>query len=183
MNSRRVPTTFLATLLFAAAALPAAAQSRPEVTRTSRPVRLIRSWEEPIKGPDGDSSRRVDLVFDYSRGIASQEFFSKDGRYTGRRPILVGLPPPSLEEINEAKGVIRKDPELRRIMDRLAADLTGGFVVEEGRKQPCGPGSRCLLMLMTSQDHTGLVRRMVVDLVKLNIPYRVFEPGPHRMSK
>jgi hypothetical protein len=24
---------------------------------------------------------------------------------------------------------------------------------------------------------------MVVDLVKLNMPYRVFEPGPHRMSK
>lgn len=152
--------------------------SGSEVTRTSRPVRLLRSWEETVKDSNGrDSMRRVDVVFDYGRGAAREEFFDASGRLTGRRPILVGLPPPSPEEVDEAFGIVSADPEMQKIIEGLSASLTGGFVIEEARKKPCGPGSRCLLILVTSKDHTGLIRRLIVDLVRRDIPYRTFEPG------
>lgn len=173
---RMLPAALAA--LLAAAAVPA--ETQPAVTRTSRPVRLLRSWEETVKTRDGgEYARRVDVVFDYRKGVAHEYFYSQSGRPLGSRRITQILPAPSREEIAEAFAVVRADEEMQRILTRLSADLEGGFLVEEGRGRPCGPASRCLLVLAVSADHSGLVRRVVVDLARRTIPYRTFDPAHH----
>lgn len=49
------------------------------ITRTSRPVRLLRSWEEPVKSAAGESARRVDVIVDYATGQAWERFSSPAG--------------------------------------------------------------------------------------------------------
>ncbi len=164
----------------AVAGMLVAAPARPEnaVTRTSRPVRLLRTWDETIKAPNGrDYVRRVELVFDYGRGIAQERYFYGAGRrIDGTRDIKQSQPSPSPEEIAEARDLVRQDPELGRIAARRNAVFEGGFILEEGRGRRCGPGSRCLQIQLLSPDRAGLVRWTVVDLVKREIAYPVFVP-------
>ena len=164
----------VAGMLVAAAAL---AESR--VDRTSRPVRLLRSWDETVKMPDGrEYVRRVELVFDYAKGYAREWYYYGGDRriYAGARDIKQSQPSPTPEEIAEAQGIVLADPELGRIVTRTKAVLEGGFILEEGRRGRCGPGSRCLQIQLLSSDRTGLVRWTVVDLVKREIAYPVFVP-------
>ncbi len=159
------------------AAAPLPAQSAG-VTTTSRPVRLLRSWDETVKAPNGrDYVRHVDLVFDYAKGFAQERYSSGAGaRVYGTRDIKQSQPSPSPEEIAEACDLVRRDAELGRIVARKNAVLEGGFVLEEGRGRRCGPGSRCLQVQLLSPDREGLVRWTVVDLVKREIAYPVHVP-------
>jgi len=163
-------------------AAPARAQrethtvTRP-VTRESRPVRVLRSWEETVKAAGrGEYTRRVEVVFDYEKGVARQNYYSTDGLLYDSREIKQNMPAPSAEEIAEAQDLILRDAELSRIVARRAAVFEGGFILEEGRGFPCGPGSRCLQVQLLTPDHSGLIRWTVVDLVKRQIAYPVFVP-------
>lgn len=159
--------------LLAAAALP----GESGVDLTSRPVRLLRTWDETVKLPGGrEYVRRVELVFDYGRGVAQEKYSTADGRLYGKRDIKQSQPSPSLAEIEEAKGIVRRDSELGRIVAGKRAVLEGGFILEEGRGRPCGPGSRCLQIQILSPDREGLVRWAVVDLVNRRIPYPLYVP-------
>src|SRR5262249_48207466 len=181
MNPGRALTALRAPALLAAAALPAAAQSAPEVTRTSRPVRLIRSWEESVKGPNGaETARRVDVLFDYERGVGYQNFYTLEGIPTSRRALGPGHPAPSPEEIDEAFDVVRGDPEFAKIFKRFRVVFEGGFLLTEDRGRPCGPGSRCLRVFLLSSDRAGTIRQVVVDLVKQKVAYDDFAPGIRR---
>jgi hypothetical protein len=149
-----------------------------EVTRTSRPIRLLRSWQETIKAAAGrEYVRRVELVFDYRNGVAREDYYTLEGKLAGSREIRQNQPSPSPEEIAEAKNLILSDRELARIVERRAAVLEGGFLLEENRGLPCGPGSRCLQIQLLSPDRSGLVRWTVVDLVSRRIPYPVHVPS------
>ena len=146
-------------------------------TRTSRPVRLLRSWQESIKGAAGrEFFRRVDLVFDYEKGVARELYFTSDGRAWGGREIKQKQPQPSAEEIAEARELILADRELSRIAGRRSAQFNGGFLLEEARGMPCGPGTRCIQMQLLTPDHSGLLRWTVVDLVQRGIAYSVYIP-------
>ncbi len=159
--------------MLAAAALPA----ERGVDVTSRPVRLLRTWNETVKLPDGSEYvRRVELVFDYGRGVAQERYYTADSRFYGRRDIKQSQPSPSAAEIEEAMDIVRRDSELGRIVAGKRAVLEGGFILEEGRGRPCGPGSRCLQIQILSPDREGLVRWAVVDLVARRIPYRLYVP-------
>jgi len=162
-----------ATLLCAAAL----AERADIVTRTSRPVRLLRSWSETIKASGGrEYVRRVELVFDYGKGVARENYYTLEGRLYGSREIKQNQPAPSAEEIAEAKELIRREPHLARIVERRAAEFNGGFLLEEARGLPCGPGSRCLQIQLLTPDHSGLLRWTVVDLVQRKIAYPVYVP-------
>src|SRR5262245_35957751 len=124
MGSKR--RTAVSLLMCAGALLCAAAASSENsssgVTRTSRPVRLLRNWEETIKATGGrEFARRVDLVIDYSRGIATEISYTPDGRPYRTREIRQNLPVPSVEEIDEAKQIVLADPGLSRIVSRFSA--------------------------------------------------------------
>lgn len=168
---------------FALALLGAAASARAEqaVTRTSRPLRLLRTWEEPVKTAGGyEYARRVELVFDYRKGVAYQNFYSTDGTQLGMKKIAQTLPSPSPEEIDEAFGMVRDEPDLARLFARFHPVLEGGFVLEEGRGKPCGPGARCLHVFLLSSDRAGLIERVVVDLARQKIAYRNYVPPTRR---
>ena len=165
-------------LLLPALGKAAAAESASApVTRTSRPVRLLRSWQETIKGAAGrEFLRRVDLVFDYEKGVARELYFTADGRAWGGREIRQRQPQPSAEEIAEARGVILQNRELARIAGRRSAQFNGGFLLEEARGMPCGPGTRCIQLQLLTPDHSGLLRWTVVDLVRQRIAYPIYTP-------
>ena len=166
------------TLLSGSVLAATAAPLQPGITRTSRPVRLLRSWEDTIKGNDGtEYTRRVDLLFDYGRGVAREEYSAADGTLLGSREIKQSQPQPSEEEVAEATSLILADAELSRIVRRRSARFNGGFLLEEARGRPCGPGTRCVQLQVLSPDQRGLLRWTVVDLVQRRIAYRIYVPG------
>jgi hypothetical protein len=174
---RRILPALVALLPLCAAA-PLRAQTMG-VTSTSRPVRLIRSWEETVKGADGrDVPRRVDVLFDYAKGIGYELFYGPDGTQTGRLQLGAGHPSPSRDEIDEAFDIVRDDPEFAKIFKRFKVVFEGGFLLTETtRSGPCGPGSRCLRVFMLSSDRAGTIRQVVVDLVSQRVVYNDFAPG------
>ena len=167
-------TLAVGAILLCAAAI--AARPQP-VTRVSRPVRLLRSWTETIKASGGrEYVRRVELLFDYDKGVARENYYTPEGRLYGSREIKQNQPQPSAEEIAEAKELILRDADLARIVERRAAAFNGGFLLEEARGQPCGPGSRCLQIQLLTPDQSGLLRWTVVDLAQRKIAYPVYVP-------
>jgi len=179
-----VKRVFSALFVLAVLAGAASAGAEQGVTRTSRPVRLLRSWEEPVKTASGyEFARRVELVFDYRKGVAYQNFYSKDGLQLGQKKITQSLPSPSPQEIEEAFEMVRSDPDMARLFARFHPVLEGGFVFEEARNKPCGPGARCLHVFLLSSDRAGLIERVVVDLARQKIAYRNYVPPTRRTGR
>jgi hypothetical protein len=161
-------------------AVPLAADARrptDPVTLTSRPVRLLRSWQETVKVGDQEYPRQVRVVFDYARGEAREESRDARGVLRSVRRFREGLPAPSAAEIAEAFAVTRGDASLAPLFGRFSVVLDGGFLLEEDAGMPCGPGSRCLHVFLLSSDRAGTIRRVVVDLVKREIVYPVYVPA------
>jgi hypothetical protein len=151
------------------------------VTRTSRPVRLLRSWEEPVKTDSDVEPRRVDVIVDYGSGHAWERFTSTSGQPLGQMPIAVGSPRPSPEEIAEAFQLVRRAPELALTFKRYPSlVLEGGFILQEPPGSPCDPQTRCLHVFLLSPDRAGLIRRVVVDLSNLRLAYKIYTPPPGR---
>jgi hypothetical protein len=177
MRARTLPA-FLLCLATGVSVSSAAAETDAAVTRTSKPVRLLRTWEETVKQANGrEFARRVEIVFDYSKGYAYENFYSVDGgaKYQSRR-LGAGQPAPSPEEVQEAFATVRADPEFARVYERFNVVHEGGFVLIEGNGKPCGPGSRCLRVFLLSSDRAGTIRQVVVDLVKERVVYDDFTP-------
>jgi hypothetical protein len=178
-NARRWTLAAAAVLAAAVAAFaPAAAQSGGEVTETSRPLRLLRSWEETVKLPGGsETPRRVQVFFDYEKGAGYEAYSTLDGEPLGTTTLGPGHPAPSQVEIDEAFRLVREDPEFARIFKRFKVVFEGGFILTEGRGRPCAPGSRCLRVFLLSSDRAGTIRQVVVDLVKQRVVYDDYAPG------
>ena len=162
MTKRFFPALLALAPLCAAASLLAQPAG---VTPMSRPVRLIRSWEETVKTADGrEVPRKVAVLFDYDKGTGSEVFYAPDGRQTGTMVLGLGHPSPSRVEIEEAFGIVRADPEFAKIFQRFKVVFEGGFLLTEGAGQPCGPRSRCLRVFLLSSDRAGTIRQVVADL-------------------
>jgi len=183
MRRRMVPA--LLTMALLAAAAPARAQlAQGEVTATSRPVRLIHSWEETVKGVGGrEIPRRVEVLYDYEKGVGYENFYTLDGIQTGRLTLGPGHPSPSPVEIQEAYDVVRADPEFALLFKRFNVVFEGGFVLTEDKGKPCGPGSRCLRVFLLSSDRAGTIRQLVVDLAKQKVAYDDFLPEAWRSGR
>lgn len=169
---RRIAPVFLVLAVL----VPAAAVLAANVTRTSRPVRLLRTWEENIKMGARELPRRVEVIFDYGEGVARENYYTLDGELVGSRKITQNMPRPSPEEIAEAFALVQRHPDFSPLFSRFRVVPDGGFLLQEDRGKPCGPGSRCLHVFLLSSDRAGLIRRVVVDLVKRDIPYKAYVP-------
>lgn len=181
---RRISTLLFAALAPLLTAALASGETQNAVTRTSRPVRLLRSWEETVKTPGGkEYPRRVEVVFDYGKGVAYENFYSLGGDRIGSRKITQSLPAPSREEIDEAFTFVRAEPDLARLFRRFHIVLEGGFVLEEGKGKPCGPGARCLHVFLLSSDRAAQIRRVVVDLAREKLAYRDYMPSTRRTGR
>jgi hypothetical protein len=177
---RRTRRLVVSALLAASAAwaAPGSAGSQGAVTRTSRPVRLLRSWSETVKAFGRDYPRRVEVLFDYAKGVARENSYDSYGLLRSSRTMTQNMPAPSPEEIAEAFGIARRDPSLAPLFARFSVVTEGGFLLQEEEGMPCGPRTRCLHVFLLSSDRSGLIRRLVVDLVTRSIPYPVYMPSP-----
>ena len=145
--------------------------------------RVLRSWDESVKIAGRDVPRRVEIVFDYAAGVARRVTRDATGRILAIRRLVGNPPQPSPEEIDEAMGLVRVDPELRGLIEGSGAVLEGGFLLSEGRGQRCGPRTRCLQIQLLTASRLGLLRRVVVDLVEPAIRYRSYDPPDQRQGK
>jgi hypothetical protein len=169
-------TVALAAAVSTAARAADLAKASTNVTFTSRPVRLLRTWQETVKINGRDYPRTVRLVFDYAKGEAREESSDARGVHRATKRYTQGLPVPSKQEIEEAYEIVRTDPALASIFARFRVVLEGGFPYEEEIGMPCGPGARCVHVLLLSSDRSGLIRRVVVDLGSRTIPYLSYTP-------
>ena len=188
-RNSRVVRGLCTAALAASVARSASAASQPRrppdpITRTSRPVRLLRTWSDTVKveGTGREYPRTVRLVFDYGVGEAREESYDTHGILRATRRIKQNLPAPSPEEIAEAFDITRRDAGLASVFARFAVALDGGFLLEEEAGLPCGPGSRCLHVFLMSSDRAGIIRRVVVDLVRQTIAYPVYTPSTATMG-
>lgn len=157
----------------AAAALASAADTKP--TAAGR-TRVLRSWQEDVKVDGKMVSGRIDIVFDYDRGVATWNTLDDKGNVVESTtyPPGMGVPRPSEEEIAEAKELVKADQRLNRILQYTKASMQGGFLLTEKPGRACGPGSRCLQIQMVSSDGFGLLRWVVVDLVRHQVAYPLY---------
>jgi len=139
-------------------------------------VRVLKTWEDTVKLDGRDTSRRVELSFDYTDGVARQVVYDEKGQLVSSTDMTNGPPRPSAKEFEEAVALVRADRLLGRVMARTKAVPDGGFLLEEAEGRACGPRTRCLHVLWLSSDRVGLVRWVVVDLVKQEIVYRSYAP-------
>ncbi len=173
-------TVVLAAAVSAAARAADLGRATSSVTLTSRPVRLLRTWQETVKVNGRDYPRTVRLVFDYAKGEAREESFDPRGVLRVTKRYNQTLPVPSKQEIEEAYDIVRADPALASIFARFRVVLEGGFPYEEGPGMPCGPDARCVHVLLLSSDRSGLIRRVVVDLGSRTIPYLAYTPDSEK---
>jgi len=165
--------------------LPAAtrAQDKPAPDKPAPPskpahrVRLLRSWTDTVKVDGRELPRRVDILFDYTEGVALERSYDTSGRLIQERRLIDNAPSPSDDEIAEAFGIVRADPQLGRILKRTQAVLEGGFLLQEAEGQACGPRTRCLQIQLLGPTRLGLVRYVVVDLTKGAIAYPAYTPA------
>lgn len=159
-------------LLLAAGAVPAIAGDTASATRT----RVLRSWPEDVKVGGKTVAGRIDIQFDYDRGVATWLTLDDQGAVVESQefPPGMGQPRPTEEEIEEARELVRADLRLGRVLRQTGAGMSGGFLLAEKPGRACGPGSRCLQVQLVSSDGFGLVRWVVVDLVKRQIPYPMY---------
>jgi hypothetical protein len=158
---------FTVALLAAALSSPVAAGPR---------TRVLKVWQDTVKMDGKDVPRRYEIVFDYGEGVARIHTYDEKDTLLDAKAMTSGQPRPSDEEIAEAFGLVRTDPLLGRIVGRTKAIPEGGFLLEEGEGRACGPRSRCLHTLWLSPDRRGLIRWVVVDLVRQAVVYPSYTP-------
>ncbi len=147
----------------------------PASAESSAPrQRVLRSWQENVKQDGREVARRVEVVFDYRRGVALERVYGADQELLFERP--TAAPAPSDEEIAEAEAMVRADAELDGLARAKALFLSGGFVLWEEAGRPCGPGSRCLQIFAFPDPPDAPLFRAVVDLVRREIVYRDLGP-------
>ncbi len=170
----------LLALATAAGAAPVATPSTSEPPAGHR-TRILRTWHEEVIQNGRRLPARVEIVFDYTAGVVVERLVlpTKKGDRVLKSetfPPGVNVPGPTLEEIEEAKQIVRADPELARLIRNAQAELDGGFEIFEPEGSPCGPGTRCLKIQIDTADRLGLIRNVVVDLTKQALAYRAWAP-------
>jgi hypothetical protein len=101
------------------------------------------------------------LVFNYSQGKATRLVIDSLNGAVLREERLRGRPQPSEEERQEARQVIRADPEHARLLE-AGGVLEGGFVVDAPKRQSMR--DRFLQFQILTSDREGLKRLVIVNL-------------------
>jgi hypothetical protein len=184
VHLRAVSAGAIGLLLWTAGALaqkpgPLPADRRPAAPR----VRVLKSWQDSVKIDGKEIERRLEMSYDYDRGLATLRIFSAaDGSPISSQDFEHG-PRPSAEEMEEAVSLLLADEQIGSIMRSRSAVVEGGFLLEEKPGEPCGPRTRCLQIQLLSPDRIGLIRWAVVDLTKRQIVYPVYVPSSHGVKK
>jgi len=161
------------TLMISAAILVLASTMTLTASATE-PVdeRVLSSWDENVVVGDHIVKGRIDVVFDYRKGLAFRQVYDDQGQLIESRQAS-RIATPSAEEIDVATQIVLDDPTMGQIIKDLQAYVDGGFILHEEAGKPCGPRSRCLQIFAFRLGSGGApLFRAVVDLTKNQIVYR-----------
>jgi hypothetical protein len=119
----------------------------------------------PEKGAIETSIASV-VVFNYSQGNATRLIMDSSNGAVLREERLRGRPQASEEERQEARQVIRADPEHARMLE-AGGVLEGGFVVDAPRRQSMR--DRFIQFQILTSNRLGLQRVVIVNLTNRRI--------------
>jgi hypothetical protein len=112
------------------------------------------------KGADQKSIASV-VVFNYSQGTATRLILDSSDGTVLREERLRGRPQASEEELEEARQIIRADPEHARLLE-AGGVLEGGFVVDDPARR--STSGRFIQFQILTSDRQGLQRFVTVNL-------------------
>jgi len=101
------------------------------------------------------------VLFDHTAGEARRVLMDAVSGELLANTRLPGRPQGSREEFEEAVGIVRRDPELARLLDEGGV-LDGGFIVDD----PAGSRRRMMQLKLLSADRHTLLRSITVDLTR-----------------
>ena len=141
--------------------------AHPGVTRQAPGHRLagIRVTVENAKDGAGETRTVATVVlFDHTAGEARRVIMDTISGELLANVRLRGRPQGSPEEFEEAARIVRRDPELARLLDQGGV-LDGGFIVDD----PAGSRRRMMQLKLLSADRLSLLRSITVDLTRRRI--------------
>lgn len=106
------------------------------------------------------------VVFNYSQGIATRLIMDSSNGDVLREERLSGRPQASEEELQEARQVIRTDPEHARILQGGGV-IEGGFVVDGPKRQ--SSHNRFIQFQILTSNRQSLRRVVIVNLTTRRI--------------
>ncbi|MDX1530318.1 MAG: hypothetical protein R3362_02210 [Rhodothermales bacterium] len=166
-----IPRSLCTLLLFALAGLSAS-----DALAQERAVRTIRSWEAPVKVDGRTEMHRVEMAFDYDRGVTIRRVYGPGGDLLEEREVA-GQPAPNAEELAAARDLVAADPVLSDLLADTGATIEGGFLYNGDTVPACGPTSRCLQFDLIGPSRAESVRFVVVDLTTGEVVERDLHPG------
>ena len=146
--------------------LAAWALSRPAVRALTagHRTRVLRVWSDAVKGEKGVTRRNFVLVRDYDAGVAREVSGDETGGNVEVREVVGAQP--SVEEIEEAKAIIRRDPALSRFVSDPVLELHGGFHTRSTYSDdPCSR-EICLDFAFMKPNYAGPARYVIVNLTR-----------------
>lgn len=101
------------------------------------------------------------VAFNYSEGRATRLIMDSSTGAVLREERLRGRPQPSEEELQEAGQIVRREPELARILE-AGGILEGGFTVDDPKRR--STRDRFIQFQILTSDRQGLQRFVTVNL-------------------
>lgn len=139
----------------------ALAQLRKSPVVRDQRLRVLSIKSLPGEKDEFQKSLASVVVFNYSTGNATRLVMYQSTGLVLRQERLRGRPQPSEEELQEARRIIRADPEQARLL-AAGGVLEGGFVVDAPSGQSLR--HRFIQFQILTSDRLGLQRLVVVNL-------------------
>jgi hypothetical protein len=120
----------------------------------------IRVTAGSTTNPSGETKTIVTVVlFDHTALEARRVVIDAISNELLANDLLPGRPQSSREEVQEAVEIVRRDPDLARLLDQGGV-LDGGFIVDD----PVGSRRRMIQLKLLTTDRQTLLRSITVDL-------------------
>jgi hypothetical protein len=140
---------------------------------------LIREYVDSFKTAQGDEYREVHLGWDYDKKSAVERQFDMNGNTISEEIVAALTLKASDAEMNYAYGLVKSDVRLADKVARPDAAFYGGFSLREANGA-CGPGSRCVHVMVSGGDGQESIVHAIVDLAArkiINHEYHGEYPG------
>ncbi|MEO8671356.1 MAG: hypothetical protein ABI411_08590 [Tahibacter sp.] len=145
---------------------------------------VTRHNEDVFRENDQDIPVIVEYGWDYRAGMGVQRVYNRDGSFRSERALpgqTLGFTDP---EIELAFALTREAPELAVQLSEPNLNFYAGFRYLDSGDVACGPGSRCLHVIVSGgDDGQRPIAHAIVDLMKRRMVHPFFTPDTPGPSK
>jgi len=168
------PMMLLVSLVFAGCrSMPATANAAgADLPPAPSGIVVVRDYVDSQKIDGADKYFRIRYVWDYQQGVALYQRFAMDGagELLESTPVPALTLEPTTAEMDYAYALVRQDPQLGPLVNRADAQFQGGFSVRDPDNSDCGPGSRCVRVIVAGgADGEVAIAHAIVDLASRRI--------------